>query len=62
MGVGIREDGVHAMVHLSTQWANPDDVVRAYQDALAALLDGDAGAAESTRARTALGRGPSCAW
>lgn len=49
IGLGIREDGVHALIHAGTQWANPDEVLRAYQDAIAAFLDGDAGATDALR-------------
>lgn len=44
MGIGVRNDGVHALFRVSTQWANPDAVVREYQGLVGKLVSGDASA------------------
>lgn len=44
-GIAVREDGVHVVMHLGTQWANPDDVLQAFETHLTAMLAGDESAA-----------------
>jgi hypothetical protein len=44
-GVAVRDDGVHAILHLSTQWANPDHVLQEFEKHLADMLAGDTTAA-----------------
>lgn len=41
MGAGLRRDGIHAMIRVGSQWANPKDVLRDYQKHAAALFGGD---------------------
>lgn len=41
LGVSMRADGLHAMMHVGTQLGNPDDVLARFQDILDTLLDGD---------------------
>jgi hypothetical protein len=40
-GMAVRQDGTHAVLHVGTHWANPDDVVRAYQALLDRMLAGE---------------------
>ncbi|HWN70274.1 MAG TPA: hypothetical protein VNM90_21690, partial [Haliangium sp.] len=42
-GLALRQDGTHAVLHLGTHWANPDEVVRAYEALLDRMLAGGAG-------------------
>lgn len=37
-GVTVREDGTHAVLHVATQWANPDQVVREYHEMLERMV------------------------
>jgi hypothetical protein len=39
-GVAVRDDGIHMLFHVGTHWANPDDVLRAYQALLDRMLTG----------------------
>ncbi|WP_428263818.1 hypothetical protein [Haliangium sp.] len=61
-GLGVRDDGMHGLVRVSTQWANPEPVVRAFEASLARLLRGEDGAGGELAALaeehddTALGR------
>ncbi len=43
VGVGIaqRDDGVHALMHVGSQWSNPEPVRTTYQDAINRLLSGE---------------------
>ncbi len=41
LGLAIRDDGVHALVHLGTQWANPEPVLRAYREIIHRYLNGE---------------------
>ena len=41
LAVGVREDGIHAVMHIGTQFANPDDVLAEFQKILDRLLAGD---------------------
>ncbi len=50
IGAGVRDDGVHTLFHVSTQWANPDEVLRPFQTHLTALVQGDAGAVAKLQA------------
>jgi hypothetical protein len=40
-GIAMRRDGTHAVLHIGTHWANPGEVVRAYQALLDRMLAGD---------------------
>jgi hypothetical protein len=42
-GLAVREDGVYAVLHVGTHWANPARVLRAYQALVDRMLAGDAG-------------------
>jgi hypothetical protein len=42
-GLAVREDGVYAVLHVGTHWANPERVLRAYQALVDRMLAGDAG-------------------
>lgn len=42
-GLAVREDGVYAVLHVGTHWANPERVLRAYQALVDRMLVGDAG-------------------
>jgi hypothetical protein len=43
----VADDGIHGLMRFRTLWANPDEVVNAVEAKIAALVAGDAGAAES---------------
>jgi hypothetical protein len=49
-GMAVRDDGMHAILHLVTQWANPDDVLQEFQRHLDDMLAGDVGAADRIKA------------
>lgn len=42
-GLALREEGVHAVLHVGTHWANPERVLRMYQALVDRMLAGDAG-------------------
>ncbi|MCG8425639.1 MAG: hypothetical protein MJE77_47775 [Proteobacteria bacterium] len=41
MGLGVRSDGVHLVLHLGTQFSNSDDVLKEFQNIVIRVLDGD---------------------
>jgi hypothetical protein len=61
-GMAVRDDGLHAVMHLGTQWGNPDPVLQEFEKHLGDLLAGDRGAADKIKALaekspdTALGK------
>lgn len=61
-GLAVREDGIHTVFHIGTHWANPDDVLRAYQALLERMLTGveieaDLAALAGKHPDTPLGQG-----
>jgi hypothetical protein len=42
-GLALREEGVYAVLHVGTHWANPERVLRMYQALVDRMLAGDAG-------------------
>jgi hypothetical protein len=60
-GAALRDDGLHLLFHVGTHWANPDDVLRAYQALLDRMLTGadieaDLAALAAKHEDTPLGR------
>lgn len=49
-GVAVRDDGLHAVMHLGTQWGNPDPVLQEFEKLLGDMLAGDASAADKLEA------------